>query len=147
MTSGFERAERTFIIAGAAGAFLGVAGGAFGAHVLRRWIPGDRLEFFEVGVRYQLLHSLALFAVAWVVSRSPSRSANAAGWLFVAGIVLFSGSLYAFAGTGVKTFGALTPLGGLALLSGWALLGFSAARSGSDPRGDGRPRSPVSSPR
>ena len=122
MNLGPERAERALVVAGAAGAFLAVAAGAFGAHGLRGAIPAERLEIFEVGVRYHLFHSLALFAVAWVASRVPSRAVRAAGWLLVAGIVLFSGSLYAYALTRRKTFGAVTPVGGVALLSGWASL-------------------------
>lgn len=89
--------------------------GAFAAHGLKSRLPPDLLAAFETGVRYHVYHALALFVVAW--TRSPG-----AGWCFLAGIVLFSGSLYALALTGIRAFGAVTPLGGLAFLGGWLLL-------------------------
>src|SRR5262245_29397043 len=135
---GFELAERGFLVAGAASAFLAVAAGAFGAHGLKGTIPAERLEAFEVGVRYHLFHSLGLFAAAWVSSRSPSKAARMAGWLLGAGIVLFSGSLYALSLTGAKGLGAVTPFGGLAFLAGWALLALAATRIGAPPVSSGR---------
>ncbi len=83
---------------------------------------------FETAVRYQLVHALALLAVAWAVARWPGSLAVAAGWLFVAGTVLFSGSLYALSLSGVRWLGAITPLGGLAFLAGWACLVWAAVR-------------------
>lgn len=108
---------------------LAVAFGAFGAHALQSRLAPDRLAIFETAVRYQMYHALALFAVAFVM-REGARTplAAAAGWAFVAGIVFFSGSLYALVLTGVRTWGAVTPLGGLAFLAGWVLLALATIR-------------------
>ncbi len=84
------------------------------------------LAVFETGVRYQMYHALALLGTAILMERSPNRLLSAAAWLFVAGMTLFSGSLYALALTGVTTLGAITPLGGLAFLAAWACLAFAA---------------------
>ena len=111
-----------FGVLGAVFGFLGVAAGAFGAHALRGRLSPEFLQVFETGARYQLIHALALVLVALVAERRPGRLAAAAGWLFTAGIVLFSGSLYALALTGTRAWGAVTPLGGLCFLAGWALL-------------------------
>jgi uncharacterized membrane protein YgdD (TMEM256/DUF423 family) len=118
--------DRTFFALGALLAGLAVALGAFGAHGLRGRLDADMLAVFETGVRYQMYHALALLAVAWAVARWPESNAEIAGWLYVAGIVLFSGSLYALALSGVRMLGAVTPLGGLAFLGGWALLVWTA---------------------
>ncbi len=107
-----------------------VAAGAFGAHALRTRLAPDLLAVFETGARYQMYHALGLVAVAWVVARWPGGAAVAAGWLFVAGTVLFSGSLYALALTGVRALGAITPIGGVAFLAGWAALAYAAVRRG-----------------
>ncbi|HEX2095122.1 MAG TPA: DUF423 domain-containing protein [Longimicrobiaceae bacterium] len=119
---------RLFWTLGCVFAFLAVAAGAFGAHALRSRIAPDLLGVFETGARYQMYHALALLAVAWAVERWPG--AGVAGWAFVAGIVLFSGSLYLLALTGVRWLGAITPLGGVAFLAGWALLAWQAWRGG-----------------
>jgi len=121
--------ERTFFTMGAMLAGLAVAAGAFGAHALRDRLAPDMLAIFETGVRYQMYHALALLAVAWATVRWPESSAVLAGWCFVAGIVIFSGSLYVLALTGVRWLGAITPLGGLAFLAGWALLVWTVSRS------------------
>jgi uncharacterized membrane protein YgdD (TMEM256/DUF423 family) len=118
--------ERFFFALGSLSAMIGVAAGAFGAHALKARLPPDLLIVFETGVRYQLVHSLALLAVAWAVMRWPGRATTSAGVLFVAGIVLFSGSLYALALTGVRTLGIITPLGGAAFIAGWACLAWGA---------------------
>lgn len=107
---------------------LGVALGAFAAHGLRSRLPVDLLEIFETGVRYQMYHALALLAVGWAASRWPHASTHAAGWAFIVGIVVFSGSLYVLSLTGMRWFGAITPIGGVAFLVGWALLIWSAWR-------------------
>lgn len=107
---------------GAAGMLLSVALGAFGAHALKRHLSADMLVVFETGVRYQAYHSLALFAVAWLASRAPSRAAGAAGLCFAVGIALFSGSLYALSLTGMRRLGMITPLGGLLFIAGWTIL-------------------------
>ena len=117
--------DRTFWRLGCIFGFLGVAAGAFGAHALRTRVPPDLLAVFETGARYQMYHALALLAVGLAAARVPSRALRAAGWLFAAGIVVFSGSLYALALTGVRVLGAITPLGGLCFLAGWTALAFA----------------------
>ncbi len=129
--------DRAFLVLGGLFGLIGVALGAFGTHALRRRVPAERLATFETGVRYQLWHALALFAVVFVRSAGPlgrgasfyaplvlGRNANPfaaiGGWLFVAGIVLFSGSLYALALTGEPRWGMVAPVGGACLLAGWA---------------------------
>ena len=111
---------------GCVSAFVAVALGAFGAHALRGRLVPDMLAVFEIGVRYQMYHALALLAVGGIAARWGGSAAVAAGWLFVAGTVLFSGSLYALAFTGQRWLGAVTPVGGAALLVGWAALAWAA---------------------
>lgn len=122
--------ESTFLLIGALAAFAGVALGAFGAHGLRTRLSPEMLAVFETGVRYQMYHALALLLTAAAMGRmGDARLLVIAGWLFVAGIVLFSGSLYALTLSGVSMLGAITPIGGLAFLIGWACLAlFAAAR-------------------
>jgi uncharacterized membrane protein YgdD (TMEM256/DUF423 family) len=109
---------------------VGVGLGAFGAHALRRRVPDDRLAIFETGVRYQMYHALALFGVASVAARLPGSIVPAVtAWCFVAGTLLFSGSLYLLAVTGRRSFGAVTPLGGLAFVVGWTLLLVALVRA------------------
>ena len=121
--------ERTFGTLGAVSAALAVAAGAFAAHALRARLAPDLLAVFETGARYQMYHALALLAAAWASGRWPAAWVRAAGWLFVAGTVLFSGSLYALALSGVRWLGAITPLGGVAWLAAWACLAWAAWRS------------------
>ena len=109
---------------GALNAALAVAAGAFGAHGLRARLEPRALEIFETGARYHMYHALAMILAGLVVA----RGAGTAGWIFQAGIVIFSGSLYALALTDVKVLGAITPIGGLAFLVGWAWLGWAAWR-------------------
>jgi uncharacterized membrane protein YgdD (TMEM256/DUF423 family) len=118
--------DRVFFGIGSASALIAVALGAFGAHGLRARIVPDMLTAFEIGVRYQMYHALALVAVGAIAGRLPAGAVSAAGWLFVAGTVIFSGSLYALALTGHRWLGAVTPLGGLAFLAGWAVLAWAA---------------------
>lgn len=120
-----------FFLAGSVFAFIGVAAGAFGAHGLRDTLPADLLEVFETAARYQMYHSFALLVAAILISRWPSRAAVAAGWLFTVGILIFSGSLYLLALTGIRWLGAITPLGGVAFLAGWSSLGLAGWRAGS----------------
>ena len=117
--------DRLFFSLGAASALVAVAAGAFGAHALRARLSPEHLAVFETAARYQMYHALALLAVAWATARWPGALSHWAGWLFVAGTVLFSGSLYALALTGVRWLGAITPLGGIAFLIGWACLVMS----------------------
>jgi len=107
---------------GALLALLGVAAGAFGAHALRGRLDPSMLQVFETAVRYQLAHALALLFLGQHVRAAPRTGATAAAWLFTIGTLLFSGSLYALALTGARWWGAVTPLGGLAFLVGWALV-------------------------
>jgi uncharacterized membrane protein YgdD (TMEM256/DUF423 family) len=118
--------DRTFLLIGAIAGFIGVALGAFGAHGLRSRLSVDMLAVFETGVRYQMYHALAILIVALALARIDGWLIRAAGWLFTAGIVMFSGSLYALALSGISVLGAVTPIGGLAFLAGWACLAIAA---------------------
>jgi uncharacterized membrane protein YgdD (TMEM256/DUF423 family) len=120
--------DRVFLALGAISAFVSVAAGAFGAHALRSRLSPELLAVFETGARYEMYHALGLVAVAWAAARWPGSAASAAGWLFLAGTLLFSGSLYALALSGVRALGAVTPFGGVAFLAGWALLAWTALR-------------------
>ncbi len=121
--------SRLFLIFGAVFAGVAVAAGAFGAHALRSRLTIPDLAIFETGVRYQMYHALALIAVAWVLSLAPQGElARWAGICFVAGILIFSGSLYLLVLTNTRWLGAITPIGGVALLAGWICLALSAAR-------------------
>ncbi|MEJ2708706.1 MAG: DUF423 domain-containing protein [Anaerolineales bacterium] len=117
----------TFFVLGAIFGGSGVALGAFGAHALASRVSSERLNTFETGVRYQLVHALALLATAFAGSSFPTSPWPLyAGWLFVAGIVLFSVSLYLLVLSGKRWLGAITPLGGLAMIAGWLCLLLSA---------------------
>lgn len=123
-----------FAFLGALSGAIAVAAGAFGAHALRARLEPRMLEVFETAARYQMYHALALFAVAWMITRvgaSPSalRLATISGWCFVAGTALFSGSLYAMALSGVRALGAITPLGGVAFIAGWITLALASRGS------------------
>src|SRR6266699_780711 len=120
--------DRTFLLVGAVLGFLGVALGAFGAHGLRSRLSPEMLAAFETGVRYQMYHVFALLIVAAAIGQiGNARLLVMAGWFFFAGILLFSGSLYALALTSTGILGAITPIGGLLFLIGWASLAFFAA--------------------
>lgn len=114
--------------AGAIAAALGVVLGAFGAHGLKDRVAPDLLAIYETGVRYHLVHALALLAVGWAAERWPGPWASAAGWLFLAGILVLSGSLYLLALTGARWLGAVTPLGGLVFIAGWIALAIASLR-------------------
>jgi uncharacterized membrane protein YgdD (TMEM256/DUF423 family) len=120
--------HKNFLLVAAVLGFLGVLLGAFGAHGLRGRLTQDMLAVFEVGVRYQMYHVFALLTVAAAIGHfGQARLLYIAGWSFIAGVVIFSGSLYALALSGTGMFGAITPLGGLGFLIGWACLSFFAA--------------------
>jgi len=104
----------------------GILVGAFGTHALKNTLSDPMKSVFETAVRYQLLHGLGLFIVAWLISQSPKRTLLIAGWAFAIGILLFSGSLYLLALTNAHAWGILTPFGGLAFLVGWISIGLSA---------------------
>ena len=117
--------DRLFITLGALSGCLAVAAGAFGAHALRDRLAADLLDVFQTGATYQMYHALALVGVGLLLGRfsvGGSTWLNASAWLFVAGTLLFSGSLYLLALTGTRWLGAITPLGGVAFLLGWLAL-------------------------
>lgn len=120
--------DRLFFALGSGSALVAVAAGAFGAHGLRGRLTPDLLAVFETGARYQMYHALALLAAAWAVTRWPGPWPMRAGWLFLAGTIIFSGSLYALALSGLRWLGAITPIGGAAFLAGWACLLLGALR-------------------
>lgn len=110
---------KLFIIFGSILGLLGVAAGAFGAHALENHLDASMLDIWETAAKYQLYHALALFGAAWLVTQSPSSWANAAGWAFFIGTIIFSGSLYILTLSGIKWLGAITPIGGVSLMAGW----------------------------
>ena len=120
--------DRLFFSVGALFAGLAVVAGAFGTHTLRNRVEPRLLDVFETAARYQMYHALALIAVAWAASRWPGTLVNASGWLFIAGIVIFSGSLYAMTFTGIRALGAITPLGGACWIAAWVLLAIAARK-------------------
>jgi len=120
--------NRALAALGALSGFVAVAAGAFGAHALRARLDPALLAVFETGVRYQMYHALAVLLVAALDAHRPAPLTRAAGWCFLGGTVIFSGSLYALALTGLRILGAVTPLGGLLFLAGWATLILSVAR-------------------
>jgi uncharacterized membrane protein YgdD (TMEM256/DUF423 family) len=119
---------RLFYTIGSLSAFLGVALGAFAAHALKGRLDADLLVTFEIAVRYQIYHAFALLAVGWAHTRWPGAVLTASGWLFVIGTVLFSGSLYVLSLSGARWLGAITPVGGLALLAGWLCMAWAVWR-------------------
>lgn len=121
--------SRMFLTLGAVSAAIAVACGAMGAHALRGRLDGRMLETFEVAARYQMYHALALLAAAWVAGRAPGILSGAAGWLFVAGTLLFSGSLYVLSLGGPRWLGPVTPMGGVAFMAGWICLALAAWKS------------------
>jgi uncharacterized membrane protein YgdD (TMEM256/DUF423 family) len=124
--------HRPLLLAAAVCGFTGVLAGTFGAHGLRELVAADLLAVFETGVRYHMLHAIALVGMAVLAGAWPSsRSILIAGWLITIGIIVFSGSLYALAITGERRLGMITPLGGAAFLAGWLavfLAGWRATR-------------------
>ncbi|MCB0124032.1 MAG: DUF423 domain-containing protein [Caldilineaceae bacterium] len=121
--------DRLFFALGSLLGGLGVAIGAFGAHAMRGRITEDLLANYETGVRYHFYHALALFAVVVAIQRWPSSALPVvAGWLFIVGVIIFSGSLYLMAFTGLRWLGAITPIGGVALIAAWVCLLWVAWR-------------------
>jgi len=118
---------QTFLILGALFAAVGVGAGAFGAHALRGRLSAEMLAVFETGVRYHLIHALALVAVGLAATRWASPAVGLAGWLFCAGVILFSGSLYLLALGGPRVLGAITPIGGAAFIAGWLILAYGVS--------------------
>lgn len=122
--------DKIFTAAGAVSAFIAVAAGAFGAHALRSRLSPELLVTFETGARYQMYHALAILLVAWASSRWPGGALQFAGWSFAVGTVLFCGSLYILALTGLRWVGAVTPIGGAAFLLGWLSFAWGAWKQG-----------------
>jgi uncharacterized membrane protein YgdD (TMEM256/DUF423 family) len=126
--------QKHFLVLGAAFAALAVILGAFGAHALKSRLALEQLATFEVGVRYQMYHALALFVVAWLMEKMPGAGLVATGWLFVAGMVLFSGSIYLLSTRGLTGLenagwlGPVTPLGGLCFIAGWISLAINVLK-------------------
>lgn len=122
--------DRLFLFLGSVSGLLSVAAGAFGAHVLRQSLAPASLATFATAVDYQALHALALCVVAWAQGRWHGRVlAGLAGWLFVAGTVLFCGSLYVVALAGWSAAATLAPVGGACFIGGWACLAWFALRA------------------
>jgi uncharacterized membrane protein YgdD (TMEM256/DUF423 family) len=121
---------RLILVVASTAMFLAVALGAFGAHALKSRLTPEMAATWQTAVQYHAWHSLALFAVGLLMLHWPERAGlGIASWLLLAGIVLFSGSLYALALTGVRGLGAVTPIGGVAFLAGWAVLAWAIARN------------------
>lgn len=124
-----------WMVVGGINGLLAVAAGAFGAHALKKTLAPEALATFEVGARYQMYHALALLAVAMIEARRPTRTVAGAGWFFLFGIVLFSGSLYGLSLMEWKWLGPITPIGGVLFMMGWALLGWSGWSNSETRRG------------
>lgn len=122
--------ERRFFVIGTVLAGTAVAAGAFGAHGLKDSLEPEMLAAFSTGARYQITHALALLVISLAVISWPRARLELGGWLLTAGTVVFSGSLYLMAVTGARALGAITPIGGVLLLAGWAVLAWRSARSG-----------------
>ena len=121
--------QRLFFAFGSGFALIAVITGAFAAHALKTRLSPDMFTTFEVAARYQMYHALGLISVAWAASQWSSQLVAASGWLFVAGIVIFSGSLYILSLTGIRWLGAITPIGGAAFIIGWGCLLWAIIRN------------------
>ena len=123
--------DKTFVMIGAVLMFLGVGAGAFGAHGLSSYFERfpDLAETYDTAVRYHIIHALALLITAWLTTQYDTKLTTWAGWAFFAGVLIFSGSLYLLVFTQTRWLGAITPIGGVAFLAGWALIFLAAWRS------------------
>jgi uncharacterized membrane protein YgdD (TMEM256/DUF423 family) len=126
--TGRSPAQR-FLVLGSIIAGLGVAAGAFGAHALKEILEAPMLQVFETATRYVMYHAVGLCIVSWAIDRYPEQRLEKSGWLFILGILLFSGSLYVVSLAGIRWVGAVTPIGGLAFMAGWGLLGWGVWRA------------------
>jgi uncharacterized membrane protein YgdD (TMEM256/DUF423 family) len=123
--------SQPIIITGAVLAFIGVALGAFGAHALKARLATDMMAVYQTGVQYHLVHALGIVLIGILVQMLPaSKWLPIAGWIMTAGVIVFSGSLYALSVSGVRMLGAITPLGGIALLAAWLLVAIGVAKAG-----------------
>jgi uncharacterized membrane protein YgdD (TMEM256/DUF423 family) len=120
---------KLFLILGSSNAMIAVLLGAFAAHGLKDKLPEQLLNTFQTGVQYHFYHALGLIAVGLIASHVPGVGIKVSGWLMVTGIVLFSGSLYMLAITGVRTLGMITPVGGICLILAWSILTVSVFKS------------------
>lgn len=121
---------KTFIVIGAVAMALGVILGAFGAHGLKNKLTADLLAVYQTGVEYHLYHALGLILVGVLINQFPQVSGlHTGGWLLLAGILIFSGSLYVLAISGIRWLGAITPIGGTAFIAGWLWIAWSLARA------------------
>ena len=120
--------SQQFLVFGAILAGSGVAAGAFGAHALKEILDAPMLQVFETATRYVMYHAFGLCIVSWAIDHYPAQRLQKSGWLFIIGILLFSGSLYIVSLAGIRWMGAVTPVGGLAVLAGWILLGWGVWR-------------------
>jgi uncharacterized membrane protein YgdD (TMEM256/DUF423 family) len=120
--------QKIFLTAGACFGFTGIALGAFGAHALKSSFSSEMLAVFDTAVRYQMYHALALLAVGLMHQFSHHRFLRFAGWCFIGGVLLFSGSLYAMALSGIRWLGIITPFGGISFLAGWIFLFLSVVK-------------------
>jgi uncharacterized membrane protein YgdD (TMEM256/DUF423 family) len=120
--------DRKLVFAGAINMFIAVGAGAFGSHGLKQMLTPEMLAIWQTGVTYQMAHALGLLLIALLLRNGYAPMLKLAGWLMLAGIVLFSGSLYVLAFTGVRILGAITPIGGLGFLAGWAVVAWAALR-------------------
>lgn len=123
-----EAMKNLFFVLGSAFSLLSVLFGAFGAHTLKEKLSEEMLDFYEIAVRYQMYHGIGLIVVAWALSQWQNSLTTAAGWCFIAGILIFSGSLYTLSLTGIGWLGMVTPIGGLAFIAGWGCLIIAAFR-------------------
>lgn len=119
---------RSFIATAAILMFIGVAAGAFGAHGLKQMLSADMLAIWQTAVTYQMVHGLGILALGIMLQQQDNALLRKAAWAMLAGVIIFSGSLYALALTGVRILGAITPIGGVAFLAGWAMLAWAAIR-------------------
>lgn len=119
---------KLFLLLGIINGFIAVALGAFGAHGLEGKITEKAIATWEKAVQYQMFHTVALLATGFLLAKYQVTSISLAGWFFLAGIILFSGSLYLYSTTAIKTFAMITPLGGVAFLVGWVLLGYAVMK-------------------
>lgn len=120
--------QQFFFLSGSIFGFLTVLLGAFGAHALKKTLSPDMLLIFETGVRYQTYHAFALLAAAWAVTAFNPVFISRAGYCFIGGIIIFSGSLYILALSGIRAWGAVTPIGGLLFLTGWLFMILAAVK-------------------
>jgi uncharacterized membrane protein YgdD (TMEM256/DUF423 family) len=120
--------DRQLVIAASLTLLVGVMAGAFGAHAMRGKLTPDMMAVWQTAVLYQLVHGLGMLAIAALGSRMPSPLLSASGTLMLAGVVIFSGSLYVLSATGTKWLGAITPIGGLAFIAAWGMVALAAYR-------------------